>query len=546
MANDPAGTKNRRLWVIGSAVWLFLGIVLLFHGAGNATRGYLDTTSAWVWWSAQWFNPGSDLEHTPFLLLAVAVLAWRNGARWTHLPTRPEAGIAVVALLAGLVVLWLGWHLQQTRFSLFGAASALLGVVFWAGGQRGGRALAGPMVFLLFTLPWGFVLQEVGFHLRMLVLTLARGISHLGGLEIIQSGTLLTNAAGTYIYDVAPACSGTRSLLILSALSLGVGYLVFRHWWRRGLLLALALPFALVGNVVRILLIMLAAQILGPAAGDFVHEWFGFVIFLVVLGLALGVVTALEKWLPEKPAQAPWPPVWKSAPKLLLPTGLQMTWPVGMLALMLGLGIYLRGPASMNSDAEVGIYLTADATAPRPLPRLLGVEWLGTATPVSPVEREILPADTGFARMLYEDMAGRQIFLSLVLSGRDRSSIHRPELCLTGQGWTITDQQKTELTLGGGVLPVTLLTLEREASATAPTARSLFVYWFVHAEGVAGSNAARLGQDLRLRLRGRAPRWAYVVVQTPWRESEAATLEALRPFLEEALPVFQNVSLPAT
>ena len=55
---------------------------------------------------------------------------------------------------------------------------------------------------------------------------------------------------------------------------------------------------------------------------------------------------------------------------------------------------------------------------------------------VAELLRDILPADTGFSRKNYAFVADRtrDVFLSIVLSGRDRTSIHRPELCLVGQG----------------------------------------------------------------------------------------------------------------
>lgn len=62
----------------------------------------------------------------------------------------------------------------------------------------------------------------------------------------------------------------------------------------------ISLPIALVGNVIRLLAIVLAAESMGHKAGHFVHEWFGFVTF----ALAFGVVMWLGRWLEEsEPAE---------------------------------------------------------------------------------------------------------------------------------------------------------------------------------------------------------------------------------------------------
>ncbi len=53
------------------------------------------------------------------------------------------------------------------------------------------------------------------------------------------------------------------------------------------------------------------------------------------------------------------------------------------------------------------------------------------------VEYESLPKDTEFLKGKYTNSVGEDVFVSIVLSGRERESIHRPERCLVGQGNSI-------------------------------------------------------------------------------------------------------------
>ena len=53
-------------------------------------------------------------------------------------------------------------------------------------------------------------------------------------------------------------------------------------------------------------------------------------------------------------------------------------------------------------------------------------------------EWEQLPKDTSFLKSKYGETTNDPVFVSVVLSGRDRESIHRPERCLVGQGLTIS------------------------------------------------------------------------------------------------------------
>ena len=54
------------------------------------------------------------------------------------------------------------------------------------------------------------------------------------------------------------------------------------------------------------------------------------------------------------------------------------------------------------------------------------------------------------------------VFVSIVLSGAEKRSIHRPEVCLPAQGWQIRSAHGREVRLDDGrTLPVTVLTVAR-------------------------------------------------------------------------------------
>jgi hypothetical protein len=191
------------------------------------------------------------------------------------------------------------------------------------------------------------------------------------------------------------------------------------------------------------------------------------------------------------------------------------------------------------------VWLAPDGVNPAELPVFLGepVAWAGRPAEVSAVERETLPPDTGYSRKHYARMArpAEQVFFSIVLGGRDRTSIHRPEICLVGQGWTITDRRGAEIQLpDGGALPATLLTVTREftrADGRRETATALFAYWF-SGDGV--TESTHMGMILRgMRdrlLRLRAERWAYVAVQTWVHDGKAAAWKRLEEVAALAWP----------
>jgi EpsI family protein len=331
-------------------------------------------------------------------------------------------------------------------------------------------------------------------------------------------------------------------------LSLLAGYLNFHSWWRRAVILLLCFPLVYAGNVARIISIVFAAQIGGPKWGDVAHEVMGYGVFLIVLGGALAAVSALRRWWPERPQQIINPEALpQTSPARKSRVG---AWSVaGLVVMMAGAEFaFLHHLQQLPPRGLTGVAVAADGLNPVELPAFLGTDWIGRRAEVSAVEREILPQDTGFSRKNYISLADsrQNVFLSIVLSGRDRTSIHRPELCLVGQGWTIAESLPYAFRYPGtnaGQFQATLLRVRREVSTARgkETVPQLVAYWFVGGDAVVGTHGSRLLRDAWNRVvHARADRWAYVLMQTDARDGEAAALARMQTVLDATLPSFQS------
>jgi hypothetical protein len=140
------------------------------------------------------------------------------------------------------------------------------------------------------------------------------------------------------------------------------------------------------------------------------------------------------------------------------------------------------------------------------------------------------------------------VLLSIVLSGRDRTSIHRPELCLVGQGWTIDASARNEFRFPGQTgaaasFPATILEIRREVPVQGKTViiPQLAAYWFVDSERVVATHWERFFRDAWKRVtRARADRWAYVLMQTDASDGNAAALARMQTVLDATLPAFMR------
>ena len=190
---------------------------------------------------------------------------------------------------------FLGVRGTQIRLEIVGFIGTLIGLVWATFGVRTVKAILFPALFLLFCLPFHTYLDVVTIHLRLLAVTVAHGILQGCGADVVREGTMLLSRSGSFSIDIAEPCSGMRSLFAMMALTAGYAYFTQPTWFRRALLFALAVPIAVIGNVSRILSIVLVATTCSADfATGFYHDYSGCVVFLVAVFLMVatgGLIT---------------------------------------------------------------------------------------------------------------------------------------------------------------------------------------------------------------------------------------------------------------
>jgi hypothetical protein len=168
---------------------------------------------------------------------------------------------------------------------------------------------------------------------------------------------------------------------------------------------------------------------------------------------------------------------------------------------------------------------------------------------VKPAEDELsaLPEDTTFGRRFYTNAnKSLGVQVSVVLMGRDHTSIHQPQYCLKAQDWTITNTARIELRMDRPYaydLPAIRL------DATLPLANGrmahgIYIYWFVSGDKITSEEGSRLWSMWKTVLeKGVTERWAYVsYFATCLPGGESATFDLLQRFIKASVPEFQTVS----
>jgi hypothetical protein len=166
---------------------------------------------------------------------------------------------------------------------------------------------------------------------------------------------------------------------------------------------------------------------------------------------------------------------------------------------------------------------------------------------ITKVELGWLPGDTTYARRHYRARDKFNLTLNVVLMGQDRTSIHRPEICLTGQGWTIEQTDLLEIPIGPPQsyrLPVVRMIARRrwqDASGGTHLVKAVYVFWFVADDRVTAQHGQRMWWMAKdLLTTGVLERWAYVsclAIGLPGQE--AALYSRMERFIAAAVPEFQ-------
>ena len=270
---------------------------LMFQFLGNSTLGYVNTPSIFGWWTWTMSNT-PDEEHAYLIPFVVTGLLWSRREEFLKLD-KQVWWPALFLFLFAIVLHVGGYMIQQSRLSVaafFLGAYALIGLMW---GRKWMWAALFPFSLFVFCVPMGPGATEiVTFPLRKLATHITSFLCNtILGINVVQNGTQLFDAAGSYQYEVAAACSGIRSLTAILAFSVIYAYINFKMTWRRLAMVAAAFPLAVVANVFRLVLIVIAAEAFGQNAGNYVHE--STVFSLVPYIPALAGLFGFGWWLSE-------------------------------------------------------------------------------------------------------------------------------------------------------------------------------------------------------------------------------------------------------
>lgn len=172
----------------------------------------------------------------------------------------------------------------------------------------------------------------------------------------------------------------------------------------------------------------------------------------------------------------------------------------------------------------------------------------GDLSIVSLGENAYLPTKTPVFRKLYHREGHADVTATLVFSGLERRSIHRPQVCLVAQGYRITDEYVYQARTGvERTMPIRILEISRpvrnEEGKQIGIVSGVYCYWLFNPEHETTRHLERfLHMLVDNGFRDYRPRWGYaslMILRDPGKPDEWKSL--LNSFMPHFYPLVTKV-----
>jgi exosortase D (VPLPA-CTERM-specific) len=409
----------------------------------------------------QWMED-DNYSHGIFVPFIVGYLVWRQRHAVMAAGIAPSWWGAWLVLF-GLILFVLGELSTLYVVLHFSLWCVVVGLIVAAIGIRASRAMSFPLGYLLTMFPLPQILEHnLSAQLQLISSAFGVGCLQLIGVTAFREGNVID--LGPIQLQVIEACSGLRYLFPLMSLALLCAYLFQDRVWKKTLLVASAVPLAIVLNGLRIGIIGLLVEWYGQGAAEgFMHSFEGWAMFVVSFSLLL-----CEMWLLARIGMVS-PPFEAKKPRVesaIVSAAVSPAW-ITCLAILVGMVVL---PYHLNGREETPPTRQTFLEFPMAVS-----QWRGT-----PVAMEKHYIDTlRFDDYLLADFQGPasapiNLYIAYYGSQRKGQSTHSPKTCLPGGGWEMQSLTETSLITAetGKEFPVNRAVIQKGND------RQVVLYWF--------------------------------------------------------------------
>ncbi len=235
-----------------------------------------------------------EYAHAFFTVPIIVYMIWCKREQLGKAKGNTSVGFFCVTL--SVIFYLISIPLQIPTLSFLAMTMFLISALIYLAGFMALKELAMPILLFIMIIPIpNQIYSLITIPLQLKVTQLSEQVIQLLGIPIYREGNVISLPGKSF--QVVEACSGLRSLITLTTLSLIMGYFTLRTTWTRVLLLLLSVPVAFFVNTIRVLVLVLAYYYfqLDLATGT-VHTVLGVLIFGIALVSLFFLQRMMEQW----------------------------------------------------------------------------------------------------------------------------------------------------------------------------------------------------------------------------------------------------------
>jgi len=275
------------------------------------------------WWTDENYSHGLLI---PFV---IGYILWTRRAQLKQASLGPSMVWGSAAILCALMALWAGTAGAELFTQRISLVLILAGVVVYCWGFAQLRLVMVPLLLLFLAIPIPtLVLNKIAFPLQIFASKCAVWSMRLFGIAVLRTGNVIEllprGSLETKKLEVVEACSGIRSLMTLITLSVVFAFVTFPQveegessspmsnrlkrfgMWRSALLVAAAIPIAILTNALRVSGTGVLAHYYGTGVADgFFHSFSGWVIYISAALLLFASAWLVDRFEPAAESPSP-------------------------------------------------------------------------------------------------------------------------------------------------------------------------------------------------------------------------------------------------
>ena len=451
-----------------NVVWSYSPVVILI-----LTTGFLLLIP--TFWSGlselvlRW-DKQEEYSHGYMIPLVTAYLIWQRRNLLKSLEFKPS-WYPVILVVIGMAIAVIGEISALWVLIHFSMILLIMSMAWAVMGWNAFRYVVIPLGLLAFAIPLPYFLEAtLTADLQLISSQLGVAVIRLFGIPVYAEGNVID--LGIYQLQVVEACSGLRYLYPLMGVGFIIVYLYQVEFWKRALVFLSTIPVTILMNSFRIGVIGILVDNWGIGMAEgFLHYFEGWIIFIACLAILL-----LEMWLLNKVGKR----ADSFAAVFVMPSDpevksedaehRQRELPKPFIACMVLIVCSFVIVKSIETREEIIPERERFVTFP-----LYFEGWRGEQDNLETIVSEKL----GFSDYILNNYSNGDeppvnFYVAYYSSQRKGLTPHSPRVCIPGGGWSITDIERTRISVEGRNAPINV----NRAIIQNGRHQQLVYYWF--------------------------------------------------------------------